>query len=50
MPEDFETALDVPGWLKSDFKSRSIEVVSMPEMGHFEAIIDPQPIVEFYSR
>jgi len=41
---------DVPDWLKVDVKKLSIEVVSQPEQKHFEALINTQPIVEFYSR
>jgi small subunit ribosomal protein S4 len=41
---------DVPDWLKVDGKKLSIEIVSVPEQKHFEALINTQPIVEFYSR
>ena len=41
---------EVPSWLKADNKKLSFEVVSQPEAKHFEALINTQPIVEFYSR
>ncbi len=40
----------VPSWLNADPKKLSIEVSSLPEAQHFEMLIEPQPIVEFYSR
>ncbi|NCP67705.1 30S ribosomal protein S4 [bacterium] len=41
---------EVPSWLNVDAKKLSFEVVSQPEQKHFEALINTQPIVEFYSR
>jgi len=41
---------EIPSWLKVDRKKLSIEMVELPEQKHFESAIDPQPIVEFYSR
>jgi small subunit ribosomal protein S4 len=41
---------NVPDWLKVDAGKLQIEVLSIPTEKHFEAIIDTQPIVEFYSR
>jgi small subunit ribosomal protein S4 len=39
-----------PSWLKVDLKKLSLEVVDIPTAQHFEQIIEPQLIVEFYSR
>lgn len=39
-----------PKWLKTDLKSLSAEVVAEPDKDDFESIIDPQTIVEFYSK
>lgn len=39
-----------PKWLKTDLKSLSAEVVAEPDKDDFESIIDPQIIVEFYSK
>ena len=41
---------DVPSWIKVDAKKLTIEVVELPSNKHFESIIEPQLIVEFYSR
>lgn len=41
---------EVPDWLTVDGKILKIEVVAIPEQKHFEALINTQPIVEFYSR
>lgn len=43
-------AYDAPDWLKVDAQKLSFEVVALPEQKHFEALINTQPIVEFYSR
>ena len=47
--EENET-YDVPDWLSVDNKKLSIEILGTPEAKHFEALINTQPIVEFYSR
>ena len=39
-----------PKWLKVDLKKVAIEVVALPEKDELEKSIDPQLIVEFYSR
>ncbi len=39
-----------PAWLKSDPKSLTIEVLSIPEKDELEQSIDSQLIVEFYSK
>ncbi|MCF7917791.1 30S ribosomal protein S4 [Candidatus Gracilibacteria bacterium] len=39
-----------PSWLKVDNKKLSVEIVALPDVKHFEQIIEPQLIVEFYSR
>lgn len=39
-----------PSWLKVDKKKLSVEVTALPVEGHFEQAIEPQMIVEFYSR
>lgn len=44
------THYEVPNWIKADVKKLSFEIVSLPEQKHFEALINTQPIVEFYSR
>ena len=52
-PKNKETlgeAHDVPSWLKVDSKKLTIEVIELPSQTHFESIIEPQLIVEFYSR
>jgi small subunit ribosomal protein S4 len=41
---------EVPSWLKTDAKKLSFEIMALPEQKHFEALINTQPIVEFYSR
>ena len=43
-------AIDVPSWLKVDRKKIMIEISELPSNLHFEKSIDPQMIVEFYSR
>ncbi len=40
----------VPDWIKVDTSKLSIEVLKLPEVKHFEPLINTQPIVEFYSR
>jgi len=40
----------VPSWLTVDTKQLAIEVKEIPSAQHFEMLIEPQPIVEFYSR
>jgi len=40
----------IPSWLSVDAKKLAIEVKALPEAQHFEMLIEPQPIVEFYSR
>lgn len=39
-----------PKWLRADLKSLSAEVIAEPDKDDFESIIDPQTIVEFYSK
>lgn len=39
-----------PSWLKVDSKRLTVEVVELPTAQHFEQVIEPQLIVEFYSR
>ncbi len=39
-----------PDWLKVDTNALKIEIISLPEVKHFEQMINTQPIVEFYSR
>jgi len=39
-----------PSWLKVDLKSFTIEVISEPSIEHCEQAVNPQMIVEFYSR
>ncbi len=41
---------DVPSWIKADPKRLAIEIVELPATQHFEKLIEPQLIVEFYSR
>lgn len=41
---------EVPDWLSADAKSLKVEIVSIPEVKHFDPLINTQPIVEFYSR
>jgi len=41
---------DVPSWLKADSRTLTIEVLELPTTRHFEALVEPQLIVEFYSR
>jgi len=42
--------LQVPSWLKADSKKLSVEIMEIPTRQNFEAIIEAQLIVEFYSR
>lgn len=39
-----------PSWLKSDPKKLRVEVLEVPGPQHFDAFVDTQLIVEFYSR
>ena len=41
---------NVPNWLKVDRKNLKIEVIALPTSDSFEHAVDPQMIVEFYSR
>jgi len=41
---------EAPSWLKVNKKGLSFEVASLPESDAFESAINPQMIVEFYSR
>ncbi len=41
---------DVPSWIKADSKRLAVEIVELPATQHFEKLIEPQLIVEFYSR
>ncbi len=40
----------VPDWIKVDTGAIKIEILAMPEVKHFEQMINTQPVVEFYSR
>jgi len=40
----------VPGWLNVNAKDVVVEIVSLPNQEHFDALIDTNPIIEFYSR
>ena len=40
----------VPSWIKADPKKLKAEVTELPGALHFERLIEPQMIVEFYSR
>ncbi len=48
--EEVGADLQIPSWLDVDTKNLKIEILELPDVDHFEKIIDPQPIVEFYSR
>jgi small subunit ribosomal protein S4 len=39
-----------PPWLRFDAQALSAEVISIPQREHAEQLVDPQIIVEFYSR
>ena len=39
-----------PKWLKVTAKDRKVEIVAMPSSDDYESLINPQLIVEFYSR
>lgn len=39
-----------PSWLKVDSKKMTIEILEYPDVDHFEKVIEPRMIVEFYSR
>lgn len=39
-----------PSWLKVDPKKMTIEILEYPDADHFEKVIEPRMIVEFYSR
>ncbi len=43
-------AYDVPSWLKADAQKLKVEVIEMPNETHFESQVNPQMVVEFYSR
>ncbi|MCF7846831.1 MAG: 30S ribosomal protein S4 [Candidatus Gracilibacteria bacterium] len=43
-------ALDAPSWLNVDRKKRAIKITELPTDLHFEKAVDPQMIVEYYSR
>lgn len=42
--------VQIPSWMKVDASAIKIEITGSPEPQHFEAVINTQPIVEFYSR
>jgi len=42
--------MEIPGWLYWDAKKFSAKVLELPRQENFEAKINPQLIVEFYSR
>lgn len=48
--QDEQAHYEPPSWLKVDPKKLSVEVIALPEQKHFESLIQPQLIVEFYSR
>jgi small subunit ribosomal protein S4 len=39
-----------PKWLKVDLSNLSIEIIADPDKDDFEGMIDPQLIVEYYSK
>lgn len=39
-----------PEWLKVDTQKLTVEVVALPDERHYETLLNPQVIVEFYSR
>ncbi|MCF7812617.1 30S ribosomal protein S4 [Candidatus Gracilibacteria bacterium] len=41
---------NAPSWVKVDPKKQTIEIVELPSTQHFESLVEPQLIVEFYSR
>lgn len=41
---------NAPSWLKADPKKRQVEILEIPGPQHFDAFVDTQLIVEFYSR
>jgi small subunit ribosomal protein S4 len=41
---------NAPDWIKSEPKKFQVEVLALPNETHFEGLINPQMIVEFYSR
>ena len=41
---------DAPSWLKVDTKKLSIEILELPSPEHFENLIEPRLVIEFYSR
>ena len=42
--------MEIPGWLYWDGKEFSAKILELPHKENFEAKINPQMIVEFYSR
>ena len=41
---------DAPSWLKVDTKKLSIKILELPSPEHFENLIEPRLVIEFYSR
>jgi small subunit ribosomal protein S4 len=39
-----------PNWIRADHKKLAVEIQNLPSVEHFEQVIEPQMIVEFYSR
>lgn len=48
--EEVGIAFDAPSWLKVDQKNLKVEVLEYPSAQHYERMIEPRMIVEFYSR
>jgi len=48
--EELGDHFQAPSWLQVDTKSLKVEIVDLPSPQHFEQLINPQMIVEFYSR
>lgn len=40
----------IPGWLKPDYKKKTISVVKLPSGQEITTDLEPQLVVEFYSR
>ena len=41
---------EAPSWIKVDRKKMTIEILELPDADHYEKMIEPRMIVEFYSR
>lgn len=42
--------INPPSWLKVDVKEKQIEVIRLPDTDEFEKMVEPQLIVEYYSK